>query len=149
MDRKDTIAWTTFFEATLPGGPLQNCVMAPVNDLNDLRNIAIAAGEEQYSYVGVRKPAKNLFFDNNSRMNWFNLDGTSVPSGPKYWADNKPDNKKGLQAYAIFSLDGSDTGGRLDDIEDYKVSQNFAFNKAVMKCCGDIPKTFCPAEGDN
>ena len=134
--------------------------MAPVNEGTagrDLKNIAIAAGEEQNSYVGVRKPdARKVFRDDDgsggSTKNWFNLDGTPVPSGDSVWlqAENGGVGVNGLQAYAFFKRDTSNdqTGGKLNDIEDKAVRPNQKFNKAVMKCCGGIPKTFCPAEGD-
>ena len=126
--------------------------MAPVNEMtagSDLKNIAIAAGTNKNSYVGVRKSARNVFRDNSgngSQNNWFNLDETPVPSGSFVWA--QANNAGGLEAYAYFETDSANTqtGGKLDDIEDFpKRSDGTKFNKAVMKCCGDIPKTFCPA----
>ena len=83
-----------------------------------------------------------------STKNWFNLDGTPVPSEDKIWGNTN--NNSGLQAYAIFVSDSDNekTGGKLTDVEDSKDPAGQKFNKAVMKCCGDIPKTFCPAEGD-
>jgi len=127
----------------LPGGPLENCVLAPVTSVADLKEIAVAAGKETYTYVGVRKSA-NLVVGKvpGSTRNWFNLDGTPVPRGDAIW--KQANNNGGLQAYAVYV--SGDEG--LDDIENYPDYGATVFNKAVMKCCGAIPKTFCPADDD-
>ena len=128
----------------MPGGPLENCVLAPVTSVADLLEIAVVAGKEKYTFVGVRKSAKAVFNDNDgdgSTKNWFNLDGTPVPSGDDIW--RKADNNGGLQAYAAYES----ANRKLNDFQNY-VNSNENFNKAVMKCCGAIPKTFCPADDD-
>ncbi|EJK55629.1 hypothetical protein THAOC_24621 [Thalassiosira oceanica] len=141
------IPWTSFFTATIPGGPLENCVLAPVTSESDLNEIGAAAGNEDWTWVGVMKSAQDVVNDNGgngSPNNWYNLDGTSVPN-TGVWAPDKPDNGQSLQTYAFF------TSKRfaLDDLENYRpdLSQNFRINKAVMKCCakGYIPQTFCTA----
>mmetsp|Transcript_27358 Transcript_27358/g.65011 ORF Transcript_27358/g.65011 Transcript_27358/m.65011 type:complete len:286 (+) Transcript_27358:89-946(+) len=141
------IPWTSFFTATIPGGPLENCVLAPVTSESDLNEIGAAAGNEDWTWVGVMKSAQDVVNDNGgngSPNNWYNLDGTSVPN-TGVWAPDKPDNGQSLQTYAFF------TSKRfaLDDLENYRpdLSQNFRINKAVMKCCakGYIPQTFCMA----
>ena len=119
-------------------------MLAPVTSVADLKEIAVAAGKETYTFVGVRKSAKAVFNDNDgdgSTKNWFNLDGTPVPRGDAIW--EQANNKGGLQAYAVYV-----SGKGLDDIENYPVRSSTDFNKAVMKCCGAIPKTFCPADDD-
>ena len=120
-------------------------MLAPDTSVADLLEIAVVAGKEKYTFVGVRKSAKAVFNDNDgdgSTKNWFNLDGTPVPSGDDIW--RKADNNGGLQAYAVYV--SGDEG--LDDIENYPDYGATVFNKAVMKCCGAIPKTFCPADDD-
>ena len=140
--KADTVAWTAFLHATLPGGPLDDCVMAPVTSVDDLREIAIAAGTELYSYVGVRKSALDLT-NNGSKDFWYNIDGTPVPNSNRIW--KRTNNQGGLQVYAAFVSNDKNpnTGGKLDDIENFPVRNDFVVNKAVMKCCGSIPKTFC------
>ena len=112
-------------------------MLAPVTSVADLKEIAVAAGKERFTYVGVRKSA-NLVVGNGpgNTNNWFNLDGTRVPKGDAIW--EQANNRGGLQAYAVYV-----SGKGLDDIENYP--EGAVFNKAVMKCCGDIPKTFCTA----
>ena len=136
----NTIPLTAFFTATLHGGPLENCVLAPVTSEHDLNEIAVAAGQERYTYVGVRKSTSALFVEaaGGSTDNWYNLDGTPVPTSA--WNVPQPNNGGGLQAYAMFDTSG--TGG-LNDIDNYRLS--ITVNKAVMKCCaeGYAPKTFC------
>ena len=114
-------------------------MLAPVTSVADLKEIAVAAGKETYTYVGVRKSA-NLVVGKvpGNTNNWFNLDGTRVPKGDAIW--EQANNRGGLQAYAVYV-----SGKGLDDIENYPVRSSTDFNKAVMKCCGDIPKTFCTA----
>ncbi|EJK66386.1 hypothetical protein THAOC_12700 [Thalassiosira oceanica] len=143
------IPWTSFFTATIPGGPLENCVLAPVTSARDGNEIIAAAGLERYAWVGIKKSAqhvKNNNGGNGSRNNWYNLDGTSVPNHAYYWVSGKPDNRVGLQTYGAVDteLEG------LDDVENYRppdINPDFVINKAVMKCCakGYIPQTFCTA----
>ena len=147
------IAWTDFFTATLPGGPLEHCVLAGVENKDDLANVEAAVGQEPFTYVGVRKSPEAVVRDGNrtssgvtkKRRDWFNLDGSEVPRN--VWAENKPDNRVSLQAYGIYNFDAEG----LDDIENYrpgKKGDDFVFNKAVVRCCpkGYIPNSFCTAE---
>ena len=128
-------------------------MLAGVKNKDDLANVEAAAGQEQYTYVGVVKSPKNVLRDGNrtssgvtkKRRDWFNLDGSEVPRN--VWAENKPDNRVSLQAYGIYNFDAEG----LDDIENYrpgKKGDDFVFNKAVVRCCpkGYIPNSFCTAE---
>mmetsp|Transcript_14977 Transcript_14977/g.32972 ORF Transcript_14977/g.32972 Transcript_14977/m.32972 type:complete len:288 (-) Transcript_14977:128-991(-) len=143
------IPWTSFFTATIPGGPLENCVLAPVTSARDLNEIIAASGQEKYSWVGIKKSVQSVVNDNDgngSRNNWYNLDGTSVPNHAYYWVSGQPDNRVGLQTYGAVDteLEG------LDDVENYRppdINPDIVLNKAVMKCCakGYIPQTFCMA----
>ena len=128
-------------KATFHGGPLENCVLAPVTSVADLNEIAVVAGTEKYTFVGIRKSGDLVVGKPGSKNNWFNLDGTPVPNKDAIW--RKTDNKSGLQAYAVYES----ANRKLNDMENY-VNSNENFNKAVMKCCGAIPKTFCPADDD-
>ncbi|EJK55390.1 hypothetical protein THAOC_24884, partial [Thalassiosira oceanica] len=113
------IPWTSFFTATIPGGPLENCVLAPVTSARDLNEIFAASGQEKYSWVGIKKSVQSVVNDNDgngSRNNWYNLDGTSVPTNTNYWVSGQPDNRVGLQTYGAVDteLEG------LDDVENYR-----------------------------
>ena len=117
-------------------------MLAPVTSVADLNEIRVAAGQETYTYVGVRKSTSDLFAEaaGGSTDNWYNLDGTLVPT--EAWnsgAPMQPNNDGGLQAYAMFDTNGA---GGLNDIENYRPS--ITVNKAVMKCCakGYVAKTF-------
>ena len=144
------IPWTTFFAATLPGGPLENCVLAPVASVEDLNEIKAAAGQEPFTFVGVRKSIEKVLKDSVEgtapfRNNWKNLDDTRVPKF-KVWKNDQPDNAQGAEIYAVF-VSGI---GKLVDVENYRPqgkNSDKVYNKAVMKCCGKgyIPKTFCSA----
>ena len=121
-------------------------MLAPVTSKNDLREIAAAAGSERYTFVGVRKSAFNVYFNNEgtgSRNGWYNLDGTEVPNWTSIWYQTN--NAVGVQAYAVLDSDE----GKLDDIENYRPTAKGGphMNKAVMKCCAKYtPKTFCPVD---
>jgi len=147
-----SIPWTTFFTATLPGGLLENCVLAPVTSVEDLNEIAAAAGLEEFTFVGIRKPANDVVGKAASDVGWKNLDDTDVPdTGNQIWENSQPnnDNGQGAEIYAVFrSVKGKLAVGKLYDVPNYTPpSKDFVLNKAVMKCCakGYIPKTFCSA----
>ena len=97
------IPWTTFFTSTLPGGPLENCVLAPVTSDDDLNQIKAAAGQERFTIVGVRKPANDVVNDapGGSSDGWKNIDGTFVPS--EAWGEGEPDMQS-VCRLMVFSI---------------------------------------------
>ena len=121
--------------------------MTSVEDLNEIK---AAAGQEPFTFVGVKKSIEKVLKDSAEdsapfRKNWKNLDGTNVPKF-KIWKNDQPDNAQGAEIYAVFVSEI----GKLVDVENYRppdIDPKLVANKAVMKCCGKgyIPKTFCAA----
>ena len=80
-------------------------MLAPVTSVDkNLTEIKAAAGQEKWTYTGVRKTAKAFLNDRRpgSRYGWYNLDGSSVLKSDDVWANTQPDNKLGLQSYGVF-----------------------------------------------
>lgn len=137
--------------------------MAPIHDEPEWRELLAegralesgnqddGAGNPGDMWIGITKAARLVSSGSGSTFDWFNLDGTPVPSGSvitsEYWAGGEPNNDPAGQTRAHLYFSNSNQG-LLRDLNP-RGNRGPSVNAAIYKCCDDSVVTFTPTSSCN
>ena len=94
-------------------------------------------------WVGITKAAQLVSSGGaGSTSDWYNLDGTPVPSNAAFWSGAEPNNSPAGQTRAHLYFSNSKTG-ELRDLNP-RGNRGPNVNAAIYKCCDNSVVTFSP-----